>query len=827
MKTLLCILITASLVIVSCQTTDRSSSSLLNYLPQDAMAIIKINDLQTFRNELKNNAFLQLTSETKLYKEFNEFLGLFKYIETEDELLLSFNEVGKDVYEYTLVAKEEASLFDLDSINDISKSSFLYETASVTKTEIDNKILYSVSLDGVIVCSSSQLIIENIIRQSRSNRFRVNEDLQKIYNTTNSNKPASVILRLTKTLSLLDDYFPKKKNAGIKKFADWVALDATIDHNALSFNGVSFSKDSTSKIAPLFYGTLPQKNLLASITPITADGFISYTYSDWETLQQNIITYQERLKAPRKLNTFFDFSDEMGLIYNDGNTVIAVHYTDPEAIKAAIDKELVLADEHRGVPIYEFSNTTLLVDTFSPLIENIVSKFYVVIDNFIVFADTITPLHNIIANHQNQSTIATIPSYNEMMLSINDKASILIVGNNPNFKEFISKNITDAYSKDITKLNLESYPHIVIQFVADKHFLHTNVIVKNIKEKDSPGMVYQLLNIKLDAAISGKPQFVTNHRTRKKEIAVQDIENNLYLISNEGKVLWKKKLNSPVKGKIHQVDLYRNSRLQLAFVTDDEFQILDRNGNEVAPFPLKFQQTISSPLAVFDYDKNKNYRFVFGVSKGVKMYDRNGKIIPGFTFTKTKGVIVGTPQHFRVGNKDYLVIAENNGTLNILDRRGNTRVKVNETFDFSENEVFFYQNTFMTTNKTGKRIQINRNGNISKIDMKLAANHKIAATSRTLVTLSDNILTIKDKSIELDFGVYTPPSIFYLYDKIYVALTDIQANQVRIFDSSGKLLPNFPVYGTGLIDMTDMDNDKKIEFVVQGEKDTILVYRIN
>ena len=34
------------------------------------------------------------------------------------------------------------------------------------------------------------------------------------------------------------------------------------------------------------------------------------------------------------------------------------------------------------------------------------------------------------------------------------------------------------------------------------------------------------------------PQFVKNHITKQKEIVVQDINNNLYLISNKGKIIW-------------------------------------------------------------------------------------------------------------------------------------------------------------------------------------------------------------------------------------------------------------------------------------------------
>jgi hypothetical protein len=66
---------------------------------------------------------------------------------------------------------------------------------------------------------------------------------------------------------------------------------------------------------------------------------------------------------------------------------------------------------------------------------------------------------------------------------------------------------------------------------------------------------------------------------------VQDSKNILYRFSNDGKLLWKKQLEAKISGSIHEVDVYRNRKLQLAFTTETAFHILDRNGNHVDGFP--------------------------------------------------------------------------------------------------------------------------------------------------------------------------------------------------------------------------------------------------
>ena len=78
----------------------------------------------------------------------------------------------------------------------------------------------------------------------------------------------------------------------------------------------------------------------------------------------------------------------------------------------------------------------------------------------------------------------------------------------------------------------------------------------------------------------------------------------------------------------------------------------------------------------------------------------------------------------------------------------------------------------------------------------------------------------------LDFGLYTPPEIFLVNNKIYIAITDLQTNKIYMYDSNATLRPGFPVYGMSVIDVEDVDNDKKPEFTVQGDKNAILLYKI-
>jgi len=141
--------------------------------------------------------------------------------------------------------------------------------------------------------------------------------------------------------------------------------------------------------------------------------------------------------------------------------------------------------------------------------------------------------------------------------------------------------------------------------------------------------------------------------------------------------------------------------------------------------------------------------------------------------------------------------------LKLLNRTGDVRIRVNEKIDFSENEVFQYKNKFALTDKKGVLHQIDLNGKHTKTNFNLSNDHGMATTANTLVLMNDNILTIKGKKVELELGVYTQPQIFYLYNKVYVSVTDLQN-----------------------IDLEDIEKNKNLELLVKENRTSLVVYKV-
>ena len=181
-------------------------------------------------------------------------------------------------------------------------------------------------------------------------------------------------------------------------------------------------------------------------------------------------------------------------------------------------------------------------------------------------------------------------------------------------------------------------------------------------------------SVSVGAPIIAGPFLLTDHLSRTKQMLVQDKKLRVHLISCTGKVLWQRELDGPILGDAHQVDRYKNGKLQMLFNTAERIYLIDRNGENVTGFPISLPEKASAPLNVFDYDGTKEYRvLVPTVEARLLNFDMNGKAVEGWVSPKTAAVCELPVEHLRVRGKDHLVLVDKNGGIAVLDRRAASR----------------------------------------------------------------------------------------------------------------------------------------------------------
>lgn len=808
-------------LLLGCTNDAPVSHSLLNDIPQNSAVIIRINDFDLFQNELKNNNFLKAFQKTKQFTNNSEKIKLLSYLKPKNESVLCLVEVGKENFDFFLKTDENENLIDIKEGSAKTIEQLTYEKVNYNKITLDNLTIFSYTLDHTIFISSSPLLIENLIRTKEP--VKTDEILLKLFNSANKNKSATFLVN-TKYSNGILNYFISEKNAPkISDFSDWISLDATIEQNELKLTGISLSNENSSKkFTDLFKKINPVNNLTQHYAPINAKAILSYTFENFEDFNLN---QQKYLEAPIKKDTLFNTTQELGIAYLNDQRVVILQTFDAENIINYISQNTNEINTYQGNDILKLTSDNLL-KTFQPLLSTFKTNYATVLENAILFSEDIASLQNSISSFKNEATFEKSATYLSSKNSMADESNMLLIVAPDGTKDYLKNDFKNTVYKNITDLDF-SDQIIIAQLVSDNGFYHTSMLLKKLGAKTESNRTAPLFTVRLDNDIATQPQFVKNHITNKKEIIVQDIDNILYLISTDGKVLWKKQLSGRIKGKIAQIDIYKNGRLQLAFITDTQFLVLDRNGTTVQPFDISFKDDIINSLSVFDYDNNRDYRFLITQSSKIHMYNNRGEIVSGFKFNADGKKIIKAPQHFRINKKDYIVFGEEGGLVRILSRVGSDRVQVKDKISFSSNDMFLYKNKFSTTDENGILHQIDEKGAISKSNLSLSKDHGLFTTSNTLVTMSENTLTIKGKKIELELGVYTKPVIFLVANKIYVTVTDLQNQKIYLFDSNAETIQNFPVYGSSLIDLDDIDNDKKIELVAKDLENSIIVYKIN
>jgi len=809
----------------SCTPDVLKNDDLIAYAPRKASVVIKVDDLKDYNTAIAENEFISKLNGTKLTEFLNGHLRISEAIKPKGTTLISYVKLGRNEYDISLITKNYSGITTVDS------SQTAQITPTIQKIGAGDDEYFTAVVQDIFISSTSKLLIENAQRQAAA-ALAPDPNFKKAYITASSFADASALVNGKEAAALFRYVFPNSEQRPLQNSFDWSVADLNITNTGITLNGVLLTDATTTQKLHVFNGTTPVNNMFAKVTPLSATHTVALSIDDITEVRKNAIrqTKQTMADFDTAIDSLMTTLDEVALITLKKGEVFTAHTTDaarttdflPAAIKASTFRQVQLYT----IDVTDASDLgNAFAKAYTNLKLDITPTYFCILEDFYVFAANQESLEAIIANYQNKSTLALYEPYTNANASLSSAATWSSVWQNS--VENLSASLSEDDAKKLKDADFTGYPFALLQAVQDDGFMHLNGVLSKNEVQNENGAIAQVASIKLSADIASAPQLVKNHRTKGADIVVQDVDHNLYLISNSGKILWQKPLLNRIIGKIEQVDLYNNGRLQLAFTTPDGFHILDRDGNTVKPFPIKKEKDITVPVSIFDYENKSDYRFVVVQGDQVTMYDKLGNVVKGFTFTKAGNTILHAPKHLRILNKDYITITEAGGQLRILNRVGKDRIEVKQRIDFGDNTIHKVGDLFTTYDANGNSINVNTSGKFSKQETVLSPPFKMAISGKTTASLTENKLAINGKIKKLDYGSYTAPVIFTVAKKDYISITNTESSEVFVFDTSGALLPNFPIYGTSSISLDHLERNKSLGFVTQGDAKTILIYKMN
>jgi hypothetical protein len=702
----------------------RPTTNPLSVLPDNCYLLLETKNLHQLSEKInQGNLMWEELLKADAIKQFN------KTLQKADSLIsnsTSSNQFGVQSVFVALYKSKNTELLAAFNLADINTNdlfiSFLEKNFSAKKTganlyeckNVDYTFYISVNA-GLVVLSGDAAFLQEAIKNTK-NPLSKNKIFTEAYQTEDKESDVNLFIHLPYFYNeSWGNFFTssiKSKTIYGSKNETWLSVDVTISPSELNTQG--FLSDDAS----VFYNTLKNQEVvnfkdafnllpynttqLQGLSISKYAQFIRYSYAEnLEKRKQDLQLYADKINADAEIEIEKFIGDYAALFsakcidteQDYGLISVTEEKIADDFLKTVCDSTFISSD---SIKIYcdfkqnLFSN--LCGDFFS---DNF--KYVTSINNAMLFSNEIQAISDFrktVSEKNNLQANERVVNFIDKNLSI--ESAYLFYADVFKCKE----KITSGLSKNIVKI-LDQSPEMLDKYelaALTIQKLKSNLFFKACVNFNPKTKLYQntLWETLLDTSLYTNPTTVKNHITNETELVCADVSNNLYLLSSTGKILWKKNIGEKILGGIKQIDYFNNGKLQMLFNTENQLYIIDRNGNNVSGFPLKLNTSAVGALTLFDYENNQNYRLWIPLKNNTTVcYAINGKPLVDFSPVKNAGQVI---RHI-LQQKDYFVLIDTLGNINVTNRKGETRVKLNTKIAIGPQSVFIEEGKNLESTK--------------------------------------------------------------------------------------------------------------------------------
>ncbi len=186
-----------------------------------------------------------------------------------------------------------------------------------------------------------------------------------------------------------------------------------------------------------------------------------------------------------------------------------------------------------------------------------------------------------------------------------------------------------------------------------------------------------------------------------------------------GEKLWAYTLKEDTPAAIFEAGRKGSSEKYYLIAGTRSVVLVDNDGREVKNSAAKLPSNVKGAMALFDYDRTKDYRIIFrGSDQKIYLIGLDGKVLPDWTYPVSENALAGPPEFIRTAGKDFILFSDSKGKLSITDRRGRKRIEVAVGFRKSVKSGIFENRSnskglFLMASAEGELAYINSEGVIS------------------------------------------------------------------------------------------------------------------
>jgi hypothetical protein len=858
-------------------------------IPTDVSIIIETVDFKGFIKTISDKE--GLFGELSKIKEFGRYNDNLQYLDS----LLTRKETGTLFIEspalISLFIEENGDLVPLIIVNvpaetrlrHIRETLKLIPVKNITEAnykgitvievpyiyKIQNKSLFISLYSGMLICSQSEELIKKSLDQVNGGTdIRTIPGFSKIQAA--SGKKEDKLFIVFNNLGKLVQPLMKEGSANFAKafstFASCAEGDLYLNGNGISLNGYTESNDSSQflynyqNITPASFDTykiLPSATVLFETLLLPEKQRQKKTRGAEESVTAS---FASRIRPYLGDEVTMAYLNIEGKPVNE-NSLIIYELRDVNSVEMIFNQEMTSYYEERNIkkeeyifyfepddqiktPVYNTPFVDFNSEIIPGFVKNSGNNFFAFIDNYLVTGNSFVTISRLLYDNMLKKTLANDLIYRSFEESLPSRAGYMFYCVPSGIIDYLSLFLNDEIIQKINS-NINSLKKIQsagYQFAYSNGMIYNSLSIQYKDEiREETGTEWESL---LDAPACIKPFFFTNHNTGAKEIFVQDVNNNIYLLNSAGRILWKTLLNERITGSVYMIDYFKNGKYQLLFSGKNYLHLIDRNGNYVERYPVKLRSPSTNSLALFDYENNRDYRlFIAGEDRLIYTYDKSGNVVKGWSLFKTAGVVNTEIRFFRVSGKDY-IIATDETSIYFLDRSGNIRLNLKEPVRRAKNsELRLTSGTnqsIIFSSPDGIVNTIYFNGDIEKQEFrKFSENHSFdlfdinADGFGEYIFIDDGKLYLYDRDKKeifvRDFGTNNlggPLEFIFSSSERGIGVFDNNKKLIYLVTKSGENYNGFPLKGASLFSITKLSDRSGFNLIVGGNDGFLYNYKI-
>jgi hypothetical protein len=852
-------------------------------VPADAAVVIETADLQSFIGSVSSNK--GIFGEIAKVKELGDFNAKIKFLAGQlgkpgykkllsgNSAIISFHPSAsgklRPLLSMTIPgeirSKQVKDMLRSSGILAIGEKPFHGNSLLSMPFDAGNRkdTVWISGVPGLLFCSSSEAVIKRAILQSGTeNDIRNIPGFTKVLQASGKNEDRIFVV-FGNLKGLLRPLFTRESGYladKILKLAECTEGDIYINENGIVLTGYTETASPGEYLYKLKAGT-PGLLQTYKILPAATVFF--------ETIRlNNVKTENKSTESPTKASELADklrefTGDEITKAYIDikdqpvSNNSLVIY-----RLKNRVSAEKIFLDEFGPgitrdnvifftpddvvkVPVYATPYSGFaseIMPGFAPGFDDSYFTFY---DNYLITGSSYATVSRLLYDNLLNKTLANDLTYRDFESTLPSIAGYFFYCVPSRITEYLAGTFNEDIINSLraNKASLAKIQAIGYRLTSSNNMLYNSLSVKFKEEaREESNTEWETL---LDTVAAIKPFFFTNHTTGVREIFIQDLNNNAYLVNAAGRVLWKVPLRERITGTVYMIDFYRNGKYQILFSGKNYLHLLDRNGNYVERYPVKLRSPATNSLALFDYDNDRNYRMLIaGEDKMVYAYDKNGNTVKGWTPFRTSGTVTSEISWFSVSGKDYVIVSDEL-SLYFLDRQGNKRVNLKEPVTRAAKSALRFipgrEPSVVCSSPSGTVQQIYFDGTVKISDIvKLSGDHSFDIFDVNgdgfgeYVFIDAGILYLynHNKSVMFtrDFGSKNlggPISFVFSASDRKIGVFDIDKNLIYLINGEGVTMNGFPLRGASMFSIGKLSDSSGWHLIVGGTDRFLYNYKLN